>query len=330
MLPNCEKHNKSCNVYCTKCDQIMCDSCFLDEHKGHISKDEGIKKFTAIRKEYETTINQIKRLNKKIDEKKSDIITKIDKFTEQKQLELNEFIKKEKKVITNQLVGVVPTEMYCSNLQHLKNQLLELKTRISQNDQNSTEIFELKDKIKKEFETIKNEVKAYTSNNLDKLLNIINLHSIIPPFIYYQLLFKVKDISGKVKSQLIFRNNNYRWQVVLSKIERPSKKEEKEFELLVFLSPVLRRMTIQCKAIIKSVTPDRENHQVEGELTFDCEERDNKNFQNIRKTKTALNLDITAKELNDYFSSKGENGYSIVIDFYFKFDYYYSLFINNS
>ena len=327
MLPNCKTHNKSCNVYCSKCDQIMCDLCFLQEHKGHISQDEGVKKFITIKNEYDKTISQIKRINRTIEEKKKDIITKIEKYTEERKVELNEFIKNEKKEIKYQLSRVVPAEMYCSDLQQLKNQLIELKRRISQNDQNYQQIFDLKDKIKSEFERLKKEI---NTNNIDKQLGLINLNSIIPPYIYYQLVFKkVKDIFGKVKSPLFFKNNNYKWQVVLSKIERPCSQDEKDFELLVFISPIPRRMTINCKATIKSVTLDKEDHKVEGELIFDCDERNNRNIEANRKAKTALNLNMTVDELSNYYSSKGENGYTIIIDFYFKFDYYYNLLINN-
>ena len=217
--------------------------------------------------------------------------------------------------------------MYCSDLQQLKNQLIELKRRISQNDQNYQEIFDLKDKIKSEFERLKKEI---NTNNIDKQLSLINLNSIIPPYIYHRLVFKVKDIFGKVKSQLLFKNNNYKWQVVLSKIERPCLQDEKDFELLVFISPILRRMTINCKATIKSANMNKEDHKVEGELIFDCDERNNRNIEANRKTKTALNLNMTVDELINYYSSpKGENGYAIIIDFYFKFDYYSNLFINN-
>ena len=306
----------------------MCDLCFLQEHKGHISQDEGVKKFITIKNEYEKTISQIKRINRTIEEKKKDIITKIEKYTEERKVELNEFIKNEKKEIKYQLSRVVPAEMYCSDLQQLKNQLIELKRRIGQNDQNYQQIFDLKDKIKSEFERLKKEI---NTNNIDKQLGLINLNSIIPPYIYYQLVFKrVKDIFGKVKSPLFFKNNNYKWQVVLSKIERPCSQDEKDFELLVFISPIPRRMTINCKATIKSVTTDKENHKVEGELIFDCDERNNRNIEANRKTKTALNLNMTVDELINYYSSpKGENGYTIMIDFYFKFDYYYNLLINN-
>ena len=327
MLPNCKTHNKSCNVYCSKCDQIMCDLCFLQEHKGHISQDEGVKKFITIKNEYDKTISQIKKINRTIEEKKNDIITKIEKYTEERKVELNEFIKNEKKEIQYQLNRVVPAEMYCSDLQQLKNQLIELKRRIGQNDQNYQQIFDLKDKIKSEFERLKKEI---NTNNIDKQLGLINLNSIIPPYIYYQLVFKkVKDIFGKVKSPLFFKNNNYKWQVVLSKIERPCLQDEKDFELLVFISPILRRMTINCKATIKSVALKKEDHKVEGELIFDCDERNNRNIEANRKTKTALNLNMTVDELSNYSSSKGENGYTIIIDFYFKFDYYYNLLINN-
>ena len=327
MLPNCKTHNKSCNVYCSKCDQIMCDLCFLQEHKGHISQDEGVKKFITIKNEYEKTISQIKKINRTIEEKKNDIITKINKYAEERKVELNEFIKNEKKEIQYQLSGDVPAKMYCSDLQQLKNQLIELKRRISQNDQNYQEIFDLKDKIKSEFERLKKEI---NTNNIDKQLSLINLNSIIPPYIYHRLVFKVKDIFGKVKSQLLFKNNNYKWQVVLSKIERPCLQDEKDFELLVFISPILRRMTINCKATIKSANMNKEDHKVEGELIFDCDERNNRNIEANRKTKTALNLNMTVDELINYYSSpKGENGYAIIIDFYFKFDYYSNLFINN-
>ena len=61
----------------------MCDLCFLQEHKGHISQDEGVKKFITIKNEYEKTISQIKRINRTIEEKKKDIITKIEKYTEE-------------------------------------------------------------------------------------------------------------------------------------------------------------------------------------------------------------------------------------------------------
>ena len=326
MLPNCKTHNKSCNVYCSKCDQIMCDSCFLQEHKGHLSQDEGVKKFITIKNEYEKTISQIKRINRTIEEKKKDIITKIEKYTEERKVELNEFIKNQKNDITYQLNEVAPAKMCCSDLQQLKNQLIELKRRIGQNDQNYQQIFDLKDKIKSEFERLKKEI---NTNNIDKQLGLINLNSIIPPYIYHQLVFKVKDIFGKVKSPLFFKNNNYKWQVVLSKIERPCSQDEKDFELLVFISPIPRRMTINCKATIKSVTTDKENHKVEGELIFDCDERNNRNIEANRKAKTALNLNMTVDELSNYSSSKGENGYTIIIDFYFKFDYYSNLFINN-
>ena len=327
MLPNCKTHNKSCNVYCSKCDQIMCDLCFLQEHKGHFSQDEGVKKFITIKNEYDKTISQIKKINRTIEEKKNDIITKINKYADERKVELNEFIKNEKNEIKCQLGGVVPAKMYCSDLQQLKNQLIELKRRISQNDQNYQEIFDLKDKIKSEFERLKKEI---NTNNIDKQLSLINLNSIIPPYIYHRLVFKVKDIFGKVKSQLLFKNNNYKWQVVLSKIERPCLQDEKDFELLVFISPILRRMTINCKATIKSANMNKEDHKVEGELIFDCDERNNRNIEANRKTKTALNLNMTVDELINYYSSpKGENGYTIIIDFYFKFDYYSNLFINN-
>ena len=304
----------------------MCDLCFLQEHKGHLSQDEGVKKFITIKNEYEKTISQIKRINRTIEEKKKDIITKIEKYTEERKVELNEFIKNEKKEIKYQLSRDVPAEMYCSDLQQLKNQLIELKRRIGQNDQNYQQIFDLKDKIKSEFERLKKEI---NTNNIDKQLSLINLNSIIPPYIYHRLVFKVKDIFGKVKPQLQCKNNNYKWQVVLSKIERPCLQNEKDFELLVFISPILRRMTINCKAAIKSVTTDKEDHKVEGELIFDCDERNNRNIEANRKAKTALNLDMTVDELSNYYSSKGENGYTIIIDFYFKFDYYYNLLINN-
>ena len=327
MLPNCKTHNKSCNVYCSKCDQIMCDLCFLQEHKGHISQDEGVKKFITIKNEYDKTISQIKKINRTIEEKKNDIIAKINKYAEERKVELNEFIKNEKNEIKCQLGGVVPAKMYCSDLQQLKNQLIELKSRISQNDQNYQEIFEQKDKIKSEFERLKKEI---NTNNIDKQLSLINLNSIIPPYIYHRLVFKVKDIFGKVKSQSLFKYGLYKWQVVLSKIERPCLQDEKDFELLVFISPILRRMTINCKAAIKSVALYKEDHKVEGELIFDCDERNNRNIEANRKTKTALNLNMTVDELINYYSSpKGENGYAIIIDFYFKFDYYSNLFINN-
>ena len=304
----------------------MCDLCFLQEHKGHLSQDEGVKKFITIKNEYDKTISQIKRINRTIEEKKKDIITKIEKYTEERKVELNEFIKNQKNEIKCQLGGVDPAKMYCSDLQQLKNQLIELKRRISQNDQNYQEIFDLKDKIKSEFERLKKEI---NTNNIDKQLSLINLNSIIPPYIYHRLVFKVKDIFGKVKPQLQFKNNNYKWQVVLSKIERPCLQNEKDFELLVFISPILRRMTINCKATIKSVALKKEDHKVEGELIFDCDERNNRNIEANRKTKTALNLNMTVDELSNYSSSKGENGYTIIIDFYFKFDYYSNLFINN-
>ena len=304
----------------------MCDLCFLQEHKGHFSQDEGVKKFITIKNEYDKTISQIKKINRTIEEKKNDIITKINKYAEERKVELDEFIKNEKNEIKCQLGGVVPAKMYCSDLQQLKNQLIELKRRISQNDQNYQEIFELKDKIKSEFERLKKEI---NTNNIDKQLSLINLNSIIPPYIYHRLVFKVKDIFGKVKSQLLFKNNNYKWQVVLSRIERPCLQDEKDFELLVFISPILRRMTINCKATIKSVTLDKEDHKAEGELIFDCDERNNRNIEANRKTKTALNLNMTVDELSNYSSSKGENGYTIIIDFYFKFDYYSNLLINN-
>ena len=305
----------------------MCDLCFLQEHKGHLSQDEGVKKFITIKNEYDKTISQIKKINRTIEEKKKDIITKIEKYTEERKVELNEFIKNQKNEIKCQLGGVDPAKMYCSDLQQLKNQLIELKRRISQNDQNYQEIFDLKDKIKSEFERLKKEI---NTNNIDKQLSLINLNSIIPPYIYHRLVFKVKDIFGKVKPQLQFKNNNYKWQVVLSKIERPCLQNEKDFELLVFISPILRRMTINCKAAIKSVALYKEDHKVEGELIFDCDERNNRNIEANRKTKTALNLNMTVDELINYYSSpKGENGYTILIDFYFKFDYYSNLFINN-
>ena len=78
----------------------MCDLCFLQEHKGHLSQDEGVKKFITIKNEYEKTISQIKKINRTIEEKKNDIITKINKYAEERKVELNEFIKNEKKEIT--------------------------------------------------------------------------------------------------------------------------------------------------------------------------------------------------------------------------------------
>ena len=96
VLPNCKTHNKSCNVYCSKCDQIMCDLCFLQEHKGHFSQDEGVKKFITIKNEYDKTISQIQKINRTIEEKKNDIITKINKYADERKVELNEFIKNEK------------------------------------------------------------------------------------------------------------------------------------------------------------------------------------------------------------------------------------------
>ena len=70
----------------------MCDSCFLSEHKGHLSLDEGIKKFIELKKEYDQSVNQIKRINSLIEEKKSNILKTIDKFTENKKKELDELV----------------------------------------------------------------------------------------------------------------------------------------------------------------------------------------------------------------------------------------------
>ena len=58
----------------------MCDLCFLQEHKGHFSQDEGVKKFITIKNEYDKTISQIKKIKRTIEEKKNDIITKINEI----------------------------------------------------------------------------------------------------------------------------------------------------------------------------------------------------------------------------------------------------------
>ena len=251
-----------------------------------------------LKKNYRESLIKFKELKDLIQNKMGEITNKIEKFTEKKIKEFEEFFEELKKEKENKIPTSNNNENLVQKMLRLKEKLNELKNKIGKQEE--------KESIKGEIEKIKKEIEEIINNKAEEEKNIKSIFdSLAPPCITQLVKMKISKFEKYSKpSNISFYK--YSWTLVLccnNEMKNPK-------NVYLFINAQLNNEEITIYFEIQIQNKNKSKNLIikeEGKL------KDKKIFIDLKLTKEEL--------MSNYVQSNdGENFVELKLTF--KFDYY--------